>query len=346
MHVMTTSPPIRQRVTIREIADLAGVSIATVSRVVNGRGEVSDETRETVQRVVREHGYRANHNARGLSAGRTGLIGMTIPVVQPTYFSSILSGAAEALDQEDRRIVLCPTQHDPQREVSILERLMHGTTDGALMMLPEESDADLRTLLNHGYPFVVLDPLRRVDERIPAVSAAHSSGATQAVEHLLELGHRRIAAITGPKDGLASEERLRGYQAALAAAGIMPDPALELEANFEIAGGFEAMEHLLDLPHPPTAVFAFNDNLAIGAMQAARARGLALPGDLSVVGFDDAIEAAIVTPALTTVRQPLEELGRIAVSLIVRLIDGRRFDALHVELATKLVIRDSTAPPA
>jgi LacI family transcriptional regulator len=335
----------RRRVTIREIADLAGVSIATVSRVVNGRGEVSDETRETVQRVVREQGYSANHNARGLSAGRTGLIGLTIPVVQPTYFSSILSGAAEALDQEDRRIVLCPTMHEHDREVSLLERLMHGTTDGALMMLPEESDEELLTLLNHGYPFVVLDPLRRVDERIPAVSAAHSSGATQAVEHLLELGHRRIAAITGPKDGLATEERLRGYQAALAAAGIMPDPELELEANFEIEGGFEAMLRLLDLGEPPTAVFAFNDNLAIGAMQAARACGLSLPGDLSVVGFDDAIEAAIVTPALTTVRQPLAELGRIAVSLLVRLLENRRFEALHVELATKLVVRESTAPP-
>jgi LacI family transcriptional regulator len=335
----------RQRVTIREIADLAGVSIATVSRVVNGRGEVSDETREAVQRVVREHGYSANHNARGLSAGRTGLIGLTLPAVQPTYFSSVLSGTAEALYQEDRRIVLCPTQHEHDREVSLLERLMHGTTDGTLMMLPEESDEELETLLNHGYPFVVLDPLRRIDARIPAVSAAHSSGATQAVEHLLTLGHTRIAAITGPKGFLATEERLRGYHAALAAAGTMPDPALELESNFEVEGGFEAMSRLLDLDDPPTAVFAFNDNLAIGAMQAARALGLELPRQLSVVGFDDAIEAAIVTPALTTVRQPLEELGRMAVSLLVRLIENRRFEALHVELATKLIVRESTAPP-
>jgi LacI family transcriptional regulator len=334
------------RATIREIAELAGVSIATVSRVVNGREDVSPETRELVQRVVRERGYTANRNARGLSAGKTGLIGATVPMLHHAYFSYILAGAAEGLYEQDMRLVLSPTMHEHHREVSLLERLMHGTTDGAVIILPEESSEELELLLNHGYPFVVIDPLLPLNERIPAVSAAHAAGADQAMKHLLSLGHMRIAAITGPRGWKATEDRRRGYYAALAAAGIMPDPELEVESNFEISGGAVAAEQLLALPEPPTAIFCFNDNMAVGAMQTARARGVGIPEDLSIVGFDDLEEAEIVTPALTTIRQPLAEMGRIAVSLLMRLLDNQRLEALHVELGTRLVVRDSTAPPA
>jgi LacI family transcriptional regulator, galactose operon repressor len=304
----------RERMTIRRIADLAGVSIATVSRVLNGRGDVSDETRDLVTRIIRENGYTANRSARGLSAGRTGLVGVLVPLVYPAYFSSILAGAAEALSEHDLQIVLSPTGHEHDREVSVLERL-HGLTDGALIILPEESSDELVRLLDSGYRFVVLDPLMPLDERIPSVSAAHTSG------------------------------RRRGYRAALAAAGILPDPAFEIEALPEIAPGRAAAEQLLDLPERPTAIFAFNDNIAIGALQGARARGLRVPEDLSVVGFDDVEHATIVTPALTTVRQPLAEMGRTAVSLLSRLLEGQSFETLHVELATRLVVRDSTAPP-
>lgn len=334
----------RTRITIREIAELAGVSIATVSRVVNGRDDVSEETREIVQRIVREHGYSANRSARGLSAGRTGFIGVTVPLLNPPYFSSILSGVAEALDELDMRIVLCPTLHEHDREVTLLERLMHGTTDGALLILPEESNEELEVLVNHGYRFVVVDPLQRLDEKIPGVSAANPAGADEAMKHLLGLGHRKIGAITGPASWFATAERRRGYHAGLAAAGIMPVPEYEVESDFQIEGGVVAAGRLLDLPDRPTAIFAFNDNLGIGAMQAARARGLRIPEDLSIVGFDDTELASIVSPPLTTVRQPLEEMGRMAVSLLMRALESQRFEALHVELATRLVVRGSTAP--
>ncbi len=331
--------------TIREIADLAGVSIATVSRVLNGRDDVADETRALVRRVVEEHGYTANRSARGLSAGRTGLVGVLVPLVYPVYFSAILSGATEALYEQDLRVVLSPTGHEHEREVSLLDRLVHGATDGALIVLPEESSDELERLLDEGYHFVVIDPRLRLDDRIPSVSAAHMSGADQAMQHLLGLGHRRIAAITGPKGWAATEDRRRGYIAALAAAGIVPDPALVTEADFEIGGGRSAARRLFDLADPPTAIFGFNDNLAIGAIQAARERALRVPEDLSVVGFDDVEHATIVTPALTTVRQPLAEMGRTAVSLLVRLLEGQRVETLHVELGTRLVVRESTAPP-
>lgn len=334
-----------RRVTIKEIAEDAGVSIATVSRVLNGRDDVSIGTRELVQRIIRERGYAANRSARSLSAGRTGLVGVLVPLVYPAYFSSILAGTAEALYEQDMRLLLSPTHHLHQREVSLLERITHGMTDGALIVLPEESSAELEGLLEQGYRFVVVDPRERLDERVPAVSAAHASGADQAMRHLLDLGHRRIGAITGPEGWVATEDRRRGYHSALAGAGILPDPELVVTANFEVEGGAAAAERLLDLAAPPTAIFAFNDNLAIGAIRAARSRGLHVPRDLSVVGFDDVEHATIVHPSLTTVRQPLAEMGRMAVSMLVRLLEQQRFETLHVELGTRLVVRESTAPP-
>jgi len=331
--------------TIREIADLAGVSIATVSRVLNGRGDVAPETRRLVRRIIDEHGYTANRSARGLSAGRSGIVGVLVPLLYPAYFASILAGAAEALHEQDLRLLLSPTGHEHDREVTLIDRIAHGLTDGALIILPEESSDELARLIDRGYRFVVLDPLLPLEDRIPSVSAAHFSGADQALRHLLELGHRRIAHISGPEGWVATEDRRRGYHAALAAAGIPLDPAFEVGATPEIAPGRVAADALLDLPDPPTAIFAFNDNLAIGAVQAAQARGLRVPADLSVVGFDDVEPATIVTPALTTVRQPLAEMGRTAVSLLVRLLEGQLIETLHLELSTRLVVRQSTSVP-
>ncbi|MGZ4461526.1 MAG: LacI family DNA-binding transcriptional regulator [Gaiellaceae bacterium] len=331
--------------TIQDVADLAGVSIATVSRVLNGHPDVSTRTREGVLRVVREYGFSKNRAAGALSGGRTSLIGVAVPEVESTYFAGILSGAAEALYERDMRVVLCPTHHEHQREVVLLDRLMHGTTDGALLVLPYEEEDELETLLNHGYPFVVVEPRTQLGDNIACVTATHHAGAVLATRHLLELGHRRIGAILGPDDRLASQERLNGFRSTLATAGITPDPSLEVGSNFKFEGGEAAAAQLLDLPRPPTAIFAFNDEVAIGAMIAARARGLRIPGDVSIVGFDDALPARLATPPLTTVRQPLAELGRTAVSLLRRLINKQRVEVLRVELHTKLILRASTGPP-
>jgi LacI family transcriptional regulator len=345
MSVTVSAKRGNSKATIRDIAELAGVSIATVSRVLNGRPDVSSETREAVLEVVRKHGFAMNRSARALSGGRTGLVGVALPIVHSEYFAHILSGAAEALYEQDMRIVLCPTQHVHAREVSLLEHLMHGTTDAAILLLPTESSDELKALQTRGFPFVVIDPRHPLDEGIPSVSAAHSFGAIAATQHLLSLGHRRIGVITGPRRWTANEERLNGYHAALASVGMGPDPTLVRETNFEIESGFVAARELLDLAEPPSAIFAFNDNVAVGALRAARERGLRVPENLSVVGFDDSEQAAIVTPPLTTVRQPLAEMGRMAVSLLSRLLDNQRVEALRVELATKLVVRESTAPP-
>jgi LacI family transcriptional regulator len=321
------------------------VSVATVSRVINGRPDVADETREAVLRLVRAHNFSTNRSARALSLGRTGLVGFTIPITHAEYFAAILSGATEALYEQDMRVVLCPTQHEHEREVTLLDRLMQGTTDGAILLLPTETSEELTALQAHGFPFVVADPRFPIDEGIPAVSAAHWAGAKAATDHLLALGHRRIGLITGERGWVATEGRVDGYHTALAAAGVLPTPELVAEGTFLIESGYPAATRLLDLAEPPTAILASNDNMAVGVLRAARERGLRVPEDLSLVGYDDSEKASIVTPALTTVRQPLEELGRTAVSLLTRLLDKQRVEALHVELATKLVVRESTAPP-
>jgi LacI family transcriptional regulator len=331
----------RTRVTIRQVAALAGVSIATVSRVVNGHADVSRPTREAVQRVIREQGYQVNRPG----AAATGLVGITLPLIHPAYFAELLSGLAEALDEQELRAVICPTGHSHARETSLLDRLAGGQTDGAILVLPEESSGELAALAGQGFPVVVVDPLGEVPDGVPVVSAAHSAGATQATRHLLDLGHHRIGVIAGPRGWMATEERLRGYQAATAHAGILADPALTRHSNFRVDGGLKSALDLLGMADPPTAIFAFNDGMAIGAMQAAAALGLRVPADVSVVGFDDTADAAIGVPPLTTVRQPLAEMGRTAVSMLLRQIENMRFEPLRVELQTRLVIRDSTTVP-
>ncbi len=333
------------RATIRDVARLAGVSVATVSRVVNDRPDVAPETREAVMKHVRALSFSTNRSARALSRGRTGLIGVTIPYVLGDYYSWILSGATEALHEQEMRAVLCPTRHEHDREAALVERLLRGTTDGAILVLPSESAEELRELDTHGFPFVVVDPAMPLDQRIPVVSATHWAGARAATDHLLALGHRRIGMIAGRPGWVATEERVNGYQAALAGAGVLPSPELVVAGNFEIEGGYRAARQLLAIADPPTAIFASNDNMGIGALRAAGDLNIVVPDQLSIVGFDDSELSRVVTPALTTVWQPLEEMGRMAISLLTRLLDGQRVETLRIELATRLVLRDSTAPP-
>jgi LacI family transcriptional regulator len=335
----------RDRATIRDVAAAAGVSIATVSRILNGRPDVAPATREAVLRAVDELGFTSNRNARSLSGGRTSLIAVTVPIVEAEYFSRILGGTADALFEHDLQIVLVPTMHLRDRATTSLARLTNGTTDGAVLVTPEESNDELTALVHADYPFVVVDPIEPLDEGVPAVSAANALGGRAATEHLLALGHRRIGVITGVPDWLASVERLNGYRSALAAAGELPDPALVVESDWAVEGGEEAAAGLLDRHRPPTAIFAFNDNMAVGVLRAARARRLRVPEDLAVVGFDDSEQATSVTPPLTTVRQPLAEMGRMAVSLLVRLLENRRVEGMRIELQTRLVVRESTASP-
>ena len=333
-----------KRATIRGVASAAGVSIATVSRVLNGRPDVAPDTREAVLRAVREQGFSTNRNARALSGGRTGLIGVTIPLVEAAYFGIILSGASEALYEQDMRIVLCPTLHQHEREVTLLDRLMRGTTDGAVLMLPEESSAELKALQRE-FPVVVVDPRVSLDEGIPVVSAGHAAGARAATEHLLALGHRRIGAITGPLEWIASSERLNGYRGALGSGRCDARSRARRRVGLPQRSGHGSRGHGDARPaRSPDGDLCVQRQPGSRCHAGGSGPRSEVPDDLSVVGFDDSELAEIVVPGLTTVRQPLAEMGRMAVSLLMRLLENQRVDALRIELATKLVVRDSTAP--
>jgi LacI family transcriptional regulator len=334
------------RARLKDIADQAGVSVATVSRVLNGRPDVRDETREAVLAAARAQGPLAESRLRRRRRPeRTGLAGVTLPVINSDYYATMLNAIAESLYAIDMRLVACPSAELHDREHSLLDVLADGTTDGGILILPFESPEELEALRRRGYPFVVLDTRGPVPDGIPTVSASHASGAQVAVEHLLELGHRRIAAITGHPVLAATSGRLAGYRAALAAHGLLVPDELLRQGVHTLDSGHTAAAELLDLAEPPTAIFAFNDWMAIGAVHAALERGLRVPEDISVVGFDDADAAKVVRPHLTTVRQPIEEMARLAVTMLRGLLEGQELATWRVELAATLVVRDSTAPP-
>jgi LacI family transcriptional regulator len=277
-------------------------------------------------------------------ASRSGILAVLMPVGYDVYFGAILAGVADAAYENGLRLSIASTRHEHAREVQVLAQLSDMTA-GALIILPEQSSDELERALTDEYPVVVIDPLLPPGNRVPSVTAANRRGARQAIDHLLALGHRRIGVISGPPGWVATEERREGWRLALGGAGIPVDPVLFVEADWELGPGAAAAAQLLELDEPPSAIFGFNDAIAIGAMKAAHERGLRVPEDVSIVGFDDLPYATIVTPPLTTIRQPLAEMGRAGVGLVVRLLDSRQPEAPHIELPTRMIVRESTAPP-
>jgi LacI family transcriptional regulator len=336
-----------RRATVRDIAAETGLSIATVSRVLNGHPHVAPHTRDTVQRTIARLGPQTGRNRRNANGdgGTTepAAVFVRCPYQLTDYFGLIVSSIAETLQLHGRHAILDAGQL-AQNETVLPTLPARTAIGGAILILPPEPSDQLVSLRDSGLPFVVVDPRTPPPRDIPAVSAAHFAGANAMTAHLLELGHRRIGVLAGPHNWLAGKARLAGHTAALADAGILGDPALVRAAEPTTEFGHSATHELLDLAQPPTAIIGFNDKAAVGALTAAAERGLRVPHDLSVTGFDDIDLAQATTPRLTTVRQPLQEMGRMAVSLLIRLLDRHQLDALHIELATDLIIRDSTGP--
>jgi LacI family transcriptional regulator len=322
------------------------VSIATVSRVLNSHPDVSPITRAEVLKHARETGYISSKGIDLRPVTPVRLIGLAVPDLRGHYVSEIVAAASEAFHDLGARLVICSADRKNGESESLRARLLPDMTDGALLILPAEPSEDLVALRESGYPFVVIEPTMQIDEGIPAVAATNWAGAKAATEHLIGLGHTHIGIITGPREWRISEERLAGYHAALIAASLPLSSRLVQEAeDWTIAGGREAADRLLALAHVPTAIVALNDAMAVGALAAARECGLSVPHDLSIVGFDDVETASITTPALTTVQQPLQGLGRVGADVLWRLLEGQRLDATRIELSTRLIVRDSTAPP-
>jgi LacI family transcriptional regulator len=329
--------------TVREIAAETGVSIATVSRVLNGHQNVSADTRDRVRRAIERRGGPAT-GPSGTNPS-SGPIFVRCPYLLDDYFGAIVSSIAETLELHGRQLSL-NAGNAAQGTSAFAGLADRPNVAGAILILPPESGADLVSLQANRMPLVVVDPRIAPPPDMAAVSAAHAAGARQLTRHLTDLGHRRIGVLGGPDEWLASDGRRAGHAAALTDVGVFPATELFRADQPTVEHGHRAALSLLDMADPPTAIVGFNDRMAVGALQAAADRGLRVPEDLSIAGFDDIEVSRVTQPALTTVHQPLEEMGRMAVSQVLRLIDGHAIHALHVELAVQLVVRGSTGPAA
>lgn len=330
--------------TIAEIAAKAGVSIPTVSRVLNNRPDVAPATRELVERTVKESGFVHSRATNALRRGSSGIVDVVVPSLDTLYSVEIVRGVDEVIERTDLRLALSTTDNAVQREQQWLRKVLQGATDGAILVLSRGQSSNLDELHQRRIPFVVVDHRGELGTDIPSVSATNWSGGRAATEYLLSLGHRRIAVIGGSATLRCSIDRIAGYRAALEEAGIPVDSTYVRPGEFIQQTGYEQTCALLELPEPPTAIFAGSDLQAMGVYSALRARGIAIPNAVSVIGFDDVPVASLVTPSLTTIRQPLVEMGRVATTMLLRLIAAEPLDSMRVELATTLLIRESCAP--
>ncbi len=329
----------KRSITIHDVAHAAGVSVSTVSRVLNDKDDIAQETYERVKSVIAEMGYASSLAARSMRSHRTHVIGLIMPDAGEPFPIEVMKGVNSAIGEleYDLLIYTCGDMRKhfaADREKKFVSLLNNGITDGVIVITPET------TYFNTRGPVVAVDPHYEINE-YPSVISTNREGSMAAMKYLLGLGHRRIGFISGRFDLQSAFQRLKGYKDSLAQAGIPVDPNLIVQGDFTAELGRECARQLLSLPDPPTAIFAANDQSALGVYQAASEAGLRIPDDLSIVGFDDIPDAAQASPGLTTVHQPIQEMGRIAIQMLLKLIDGQPLENKVVKTSTHLVIRDS-----
>lgn len=332
----TPAEEARGPVTIAYIAESAGVSAPTVSRVLNGKKGVSDDTRARIEALINQYGYNKPPN-------RSNIVELVFRELKSMWAVEIISGV-EQVARRDRVGVMVSEfgLHDS------VGRLMNDTLarrPQCVLSVAQLSEAEREQLRAKGIPFVVFDPTAELPDDVPFVGATNWRGGRSAARHLISLGHTRIALISGPEDVLCCRARQAGYESAMKAAGLPIDPNLIVSAPLTREDGCAAARTLLNRRQPPTAIFASNDLQALGVYQAAREAGLRIPHDLSVVGFDDLPVVAWVDPPMTTVHQPLTEMAAAAAELALALGRGEHPQQIGVEIATTLTVRESTAPP-
>ncbi|SDJ45870.1 LacI family DNA-binding transcriptional regulator [Nonomuraea jiangxiensis] len=326
------------RATLATVAASAGVSVATVSKVLNGRSDVAPATRAAVQAMLLEHGYVPRSPHRRQTALTT--VELQVDGLLCAYSSAIVQGAVEAAAELGAAVVVAIAHGAAGRQPSWAGDLVAAGRHALISVTNEP--AQLAALARARLPVVVIDPLNMPSEPVISVGATNFAGGMSATQHLLALGHRRIAYIGGPANAASNQARMHGYRAAMDAAGVPVPPQYVRTPGYCYPDGLKAGAALLDLRPVPTAIFAASDECALGAIEAARARGLYVPDDLSVVGFDDTQIATMSSPQLTTVRQPLRQMGGVALRTALRLAAGERIESRHIELATELVVRGSS----
>lgn len=330
------------RPTISHIAQLAGVSAATVSKVMNGRADVAPPTRERVEQIIIEQGFTRERAPRAFPKGKTGVVQLLLPRLDDEYFLPILAGAAQVLREAAVRLELLSSSDHPEEEVHRIDAVAARATDGMLVVLPSE-DA-IAQLERSRRPFVLIHNQGGLLSTAPSARITSWEGGFVATKYLTDLGHRRIAYIGKTTLARDAIERIAGYRAALDAANLPIDPQLQCDGNFNEADGYAATKTLLALPEPPTAIFAGNDRQAAGVYRALHELGIAVPDDVSVVGFDNLPFTELLSPPLTTVHAPRLELGRTAATMLLRLMHGERLDMPRAVLPTKFIERQSCRP--
>lgn len=332
--------PSTQRITIRDVAAQAGVSVATVSKVINERYGVAAGTIERVRAVISELGYEASLVAQSLRNQRTNVIGVLVADIEP-FSAELLKGAADAIRGSGFELVVYSAGGRASEQVGwearYLSRLSGTLLDGAVLVTPTITEADMR----RGTPIVAVDPHTGPAD-LPTVAADSLAGAREMTAHLLGLGHRRIGLIAGRSDLQSSQLREAGYREALEAAGIPVQEELIAPGGYDPQVARESARAMLAAPNRPTAIVSANDISAIAVMKTARELGLRVPEDVSVAGFDNIPESALSEPSLTTVEQPIQEMGRRAVAMLISLIRGEDVAEQHVILPTKVIVRAST----
>jgi LacI family transcriptional regulator len=334
-----------KRSTMVQIAKEAGVSTTTVSKVLNELPGVGTSTRARIRQLIEQHDYVQNHAARQLRKGQSGLIDLVIMRLEGGYDLGIMHGIQDALAERGQRLVVFATNEDETRERLWLRRLLDQSTDGVLLLLPYERIGIANTLMAQHIPFVAIGDRNEPTTTFPTIGATIWLGGYTATEYLISLGHQRIGIITFPLHLTTSRARLAGYREALERAGIPIDPALICEGTYLLGDGVQQTRYLLDQPEPPTAIFAGNDAQAAGVYRVLYERNIRVPDQMSVIGFDDVMYTAQMSPPLTTIHQPLVEIGKMAANLLLRLIAGQQLESNHVELSTSLVLRESCAAP-
>jgi LacI family transcriptional regulator len=340
---METNRKKNRSITILDVAKESGVSYSTVSRVLNGFDFVKETTREKVLAATEKLGYVANLQARSLAGGKTRIIGLLVPGLDNGYIGEIVRGIDEEIAKANYDLMLYTTRRRVGREALYSHTISNGLSDGIILMVPLLDGEYLESLRADNFPYVLVDqadPLLRS----ATVDSTNWQGAYDATKYLIELGHRQIGFILGLRAIQSASDRLEGYKAALGDYNLPFDETLVAEGDFFNLSGYVAGKQLIQRTPRPTAIFASNDLMALGAMQAIREQGLQIPQDVSLVGFDDIPQASMTHPQLTTVRQPLDQMGRVAVRLLLEQIEQSENPeraARRVTLATRLIERES-----
>lgn len=333
--------------TLKEVAKKAGVSITTVSRVINGSSKVNEETRERVKKAMTQLDYQPNRVAQRLRAsnGRSKLLGLIIPDIQNQFYSGIVRGIEDVTYGNDYAVILCNSDENPNKERFYLEVLKSESVDGIILPPIHQFGEEIENILDMGIPIVCVDR-KLMRKKVDTVVIGNEQGGYDAVSHLIELGHRKIAILTSSLQFSSFDERQKGYERALKENGIEIDKRLIKEGDPRSSETARSLaDELLQLDTPPTAIFAANNLMTLGVLESLNKHNLQIPRDISIIGFDDLPWAKAISPPLTAVKQPAYEMGQKAAELFFKRVEDPSRETVEVVLEPQLIIRESTAKP-